>query len=60
MSELTRSEQEKGAKVIRRWHKDDIEFVVALPARERNLIVLAAALLDISPGQPLDPNPLEL
>jgi hypothetical protein len=49
VTDLTRKEQEDGAAVIRRWPKHDIQTVVKLPARERDIIVLAAGLLDLRP-----------
>lgn len=52
----TRTEQETGAAVIRKWHRDEIMFVVNLPRRERELIVLAAALMNLAPGTPTDPK----
>lgn len=53
MTDLTREEQENGARVIRRWPKDEILSVVAMSPREREIVVLAASLLDLAPGQPV-------
>lgn len=52
----TRAEQEQGAATIRNWHRHEIMFVVNLPRPERELIVLAAALLNLAPGTPTDPD----
>ena len=52
MTELTRAEQEAGAAKIRQWPTDARRAVLALPPRERDIIVLAAALLDTRPGFP--------
>lgn len=60
MTDLTRQEQENGARTIRRWPKDEIMSVVAMSPRERDLVVLAAGLLDLAPGEPTDEKPIEL
>jgi len=49
MTDLTRAEQEAGAAVIRTWPAVDRRTVVSLPARERDIVVLAAGLLDLRP-----------
>jgi hypothetical protein len=49
MTDLTREEQETGAAVIRGWSAADRRAVVALPARERDIVVLAAGLLGLVP-----------
>lgn len=60
MTDLTRAEQENGARVIRRWPKDEILSVVAMTPRERDMVVLSAGLLDLAPGRPTDKDPIEL
>jgi hypothetical protein len=47
---LTREEQEKGIAVVRSWPAADIRFVAELPAKERDTILLLAALLEIRPA----------
>lgn len=49
MTDLTRAEQEAGAAVIRTWPAPERRAVVSLPARERDLVVLAAGLLQLTP-----------
>ena len=49
MTDLTREEQETGAAVIRGWPAPYRRAVVALPARERDIVVLAAGLLGLVP-----------
>jgi len=44
MTDLTRQEQQDGATVIRAWPADERRFVISLPKRERDLVVLCAAL----------------
>lgn len=56
MINWTKTEQEQGAATIRNWPRDEIMFVVNLPRTERELIVLAAALLNLAPGTPTDPD----
>lgn len=53
MTDLTRQEQENGARVIRRWPKDEVLSVVAMSPREREIMVLAAGLLNLAPGRPV-------
>lgn len=50
MTELTRREQEAGAARIRTWGREHIMAVVELPARERDLVILAASLWDLEPA----------
>jgi len=52
MTELSRVEQETGASRIRAWAPEGRRAVIRLPARERDTIVLLAALLDITPSEP--------
>jgi hypothetical protein len=52
MTELTRAEQEAGIARVRRWAPRAVEEVRALPPRERDLVILAAGLLDLEPGVP--------
>lgn len=52
MTDLSRAEQETGASRIRDWPAEERRAVISLPARERDTIVLLAALLDITPCEP--------
>jgi hypothetical protein len=54
MTDLTRAEQEAGAAVIRTWAPPARRAVVALPARERDIVVLAAGLFKMRPVE--DPD----
>lgn len=57
---LTPEEREAGERVIRRWHRNEILACARLPAREQALLVLAAGLLDLAPGSPLERDPIEV
>jgi hypothetical protein len=50
VTELTRTEQETAAARIRQWPADDRRALLALPPRERDIVVLATVLLDARPG----------
>ena len=49
MADLTTVEQDKGIKVIETWPRDEIAFAAKLTVKERRLLVLAAALLNLRP-----------
>lgn len=57
---MTRSEQLAGIDTIRKWPHEDRAALVKLPTAERNLVILAAALLDIAPGEPVTHDVLEI
>lgn len=57
---MTRAEQEAGIAVVRKWPRDEVLSVARLPTVERDLILLAAALLDIAPGAPVTNDVLEI
>jgi hypothetical protein len=54
MTQLTRAEQEAGAAVIRTWTPATRRAVVALPARERDIVVLAAGVFKMKPVEDSD------
>ena len=57
---MTRADQYAAAAVIHGWPKHERLAVAQLPAKERDLIMLAAALLDVAPGMPETRDVIEL
>lgn len=60
MTVLTQRELDEGREQISTWPDHHIRELVSLPKNERALIVLAAGLLSLRPGAPLERDPLDL
>lgn len=58
--DLTQRELDEGREQIRQWPQRHISGLVNLPKDERALIVLAAGLLNLAPGSPVERDVLEL
>lgn len=56
MSELTKQEQLDGIARAKRWGPSAVGEILPLPHRERELVLLAAGLLDMEPGTPDHPR----